>query len=53
MKPDAVVSSDPRAETSLVSIRDLKTYYSIRGSFADLGGECGRNECKHGQDNGE
>ncbi|HXY17425.1 MAG TPA: ABC transporter ATP-binding protein [Gaiellaceae bacterium] len=43
MKPDAVVSSDPRAETSLVSIRDLKTYYSIRGSFADrlVGREAG------------
>jgi oligopeptide/dipeptide ABC transporter ATP-binding protein len=44
MRPEAVVATEPRAEDApLVSIRDLRTYYSIRGSFADrlVGREAG------------
>src|SRR5689334_11956339 len=36
MKPDAAAATvEPAAGEPLVSIRDLRTYYSIRGSFAD------------------
>jgi oligopeptide/dipeptide ABC transporter ATP-binding protein len=44
MRPEAVVTPEPVSEDSpLVSIRDLRTYYSIRGSFADrlVGREAG------------
>ena len=44
MRPESVVSPEVAAEGSpLVSIRDLRTYYSIRGSFADrlVGREAG------------
>ena len=44
MRPEPVVSPEVAAEGSpLVSIRDLRTYYSIRGSFADrlVGREAG------------
>jgi len=45
MRPDSTVTTAPRAEDDsvLVSVRDLKTYYSIRGSFADrlVGREAG------------
>jgi peptide/nickel transport system ATP-binding protein len=44
MRPEAVAPAEPQAEESpLVSIRDLRTYYSIRGSFADrlVGREAG------------
>jgi oligopeptide/dipeptide ABC transporter ATP-binding protein len=44
MRPESAVSPEVAAEGSpLVSIRDLKTYYSIRGSFADrlVGREAG------------
>jgi oligopeptide/dipeptide ABC transporter ATP-binding protein len=44
MRPEPAVTPDPSAEESpLVSIEDLKTYYSIRGSFADrlVGREAG------------
>ncbi len=44
MRPETVVSPEQRAEESpLVSIQDLRTYYSIRGSFGDrlIGREAG------------
>ncbi len=43
-KPEAVAAAADRGNGALVSIRDLKTYYSIRGSFADrlLGREAGQ-----------
>jgi oligopeptide/dipeptide ABC transporter ATP-binding protein len=44
MRPETAVSPEPRvADAPLVSIRDLRTYYSIRGSFADrlVGREAG------------
>jgi peptide/nickel transport system ATP-binding protein len=44
MRPEgAAVVEDPGAGEPLVSIRDLRTYYSIRGSFADrlVGREAG------------
>jgi oligopeptide/dipeptide ABC transporter ATP-binding protein len=44
MRPEPVVSQELRAQGSpLVSIKDLRTYYSIRGSFADrlVGREAG------------
>jgi len=44
MRPETVTSAEVAAEGSpLVSIQDLRTYYSIRGSFADrlVGREAG------------
>src|SRR5438128_12664144 len=44
MRPETGTSAEVAAEGSpLVSIRDLRTYYSIRGSFADrlVGREAG------------
>ena len=44
MKPEAVAAVPAsQLEASLVSVRDLRTYYSIRGSFADrlVGREAG------------
>jgi peptide/nickel transport system ATP-binding protein len=44
MRPETLATPDPQAEDSvLVSIEDLRTYYSIRGSFADrlVGREAG------------
>jgi oligopeptide/dipeptide ABC transporter ATP-binding protein len=44
MRPETAVPSEPLlADAPLVSVRDLRTYYSIRGSFADrlVGREAG------------
>jgi hypothetical protein len=44
MRPETAVAPQVGAEDSpLVSIQDLRTYYSIRGSFADrlVGREAG------------
>ncbi|HZC74923.1 MAG TPA: hypothetical protein VE220_03020, partial [Gaiellaceae bacterium] len=35
MRPETVELSPEPAEAPLVSIRDLQTYYTIRGSFVD------------------